>query len=413
MWIIVRIIIAVVFLAILQFYFIKKSTTTIKQLFSGVKKKTLKIFVAVFLILINLYPATLIAGLIYSVITKQSPSFPDSGWLDYLLIYPFWLVFILVFQMVVYFLLFDFIKIFIYAFLKKQKEKYKRVESLFVLVLLVFFIIYIPARIVYDYNTVDVNHITLTKSNLPNILNNFKIAFISDIQADRYTDDKRLKSFIDKVNSTNPDLVLIAGDVITSTPDYIDKAAEYIGMLKSKYGVYSCIGDHDNWAYRQDTQRSLAEVEAALRKYNVKMLDDTTISIAINSSTIGITFITNTYVESIPTEQLKKLSGSNESDFKIFLTHQPKKNLIAAAEQNNYDLFLAGHTHGGQITLLFPFIQLTPTLIETTFIRGTRYYGKMLAIVTRGLGMSLAPIRYNSTPEIVVITLKSKVFHKE
>ena len=75
--------------------------------------------------------------------------------------------------------------------------------------------------------------------------------------------------------------------------------------------------------------------------------------------------------------------------------------------KNNYDLFLAGHTHGGQITLVFPFIQLTPTLIETRYIKGDFYFNDMLAIVCGGLGMSLAPVRYNSTPEIVIITLKN------
>ena len=406
MWIVLRVIIAIIFLALLEFYFIKRSKNSVKQLFPSIKDGYLKSGVWIFLIFINLYPAILISGLIYSVITKQSPSFPDSSWLDYFLIYPFWLLFILVFQLVVYYLVFDIIKILIFPLYKKRKEKFKKYESVIFFILLVFFIIYIPTRIIYDYNSIDVRRIILTKNDLPAGLNNFKIAFISDIQADKYTDNKRLKNFIDKVNSENPDLILIAGDVITSTPNYINKAAEYIGMLKSKYGVYSCVGDHDNWAYRQDTKRSLREIKAALEKQNVDMIDDSSINIPINNSNIGITFITNTYVESIPQDILQKLSRSNHSDFKIFLTHQPKNELIKAAEQNNYDLFLAGHTHGGQITLLFPFIQLTPTLVETTFIKGVRHYANTLAIVTRGLGMSLAPVRYNSTTEIVIITLK-------
>lgn len=176
-------------------------------------------------------------------------------------------------------------------------------------------------------------------------------------------------------------------------------------MLKADYGVYSCVGDHDNWAYRQDTKRSISEITDALEKHNVSMISDSSIIIPVNNSDIGITFITNTYVESVPKDILEKLSKSNHSDLKIMLTHQPKNEVIKSAKENNFDLFLAGHTHGGQITLLFPFIQLTPTLVETTFIKGVRYYGNMMAIVTRGLGMSLAPIRYNSTPEIVIITL--------
>lgn len=408
MWIILRVIIAIVFLAALQIYFIKKSRKTFLRIFPGTSTKTLKWFVWLFLIFINLYPIILISGMIYTAITHQSPTFPDSWVLDYFLIYPFWILFILTFQMVIYYLLFDVLKLVFYPLLRKNKDKVYKIESYLILILLMFFLIYVPARIIYDYNAVEVNEFYLTKQSLPEELNNFNIVFISDIQADRYTDDERLKNFIDKVNSENPDLVLIAGDVITSTPKYIDKAAKYIGKINAKYGVYTCVGDHDNWAYRQDNQRSIKEITDALNQYNVKMIDNNIEIISVGNSEMGITFITNTYVEKIPDTLLNKLTNFNNADLKIFLAHQPNKNLIETAARNNYDLFLAGHTHGGQITLLFPFIQLTPTLIETTFIRGEKYFGNTLAIVTRGLGMSLAPVRYNSTPEVVVIRLFNK-----
>lgn len=405
MWIIIRVIIAVALLLLLEYYFVKKLKIAFNFLSSRFLLKKQKMFINVFLLLLNLYPVLLIVNSIYAVITKQSPWFPDSSLLDYFLIYPFWFLFILVLQLVVYYLVFDLIKLVVYPVYKKNKERFVKYESKIFFILLIFFVIYIPARIIYDYNSVDVNKIIFEKRDLPDGLNGFKIAFISDIQADRYTDDNRLKNFIDAVNKENPDLILIAGDIITSTPDYIKKAADYVGMLKAGYGVYSCVGDHDNWAYRQDTKRSIREITSALDKYNVNMISDSSIIIHVDNSDIGITFITNTYVESVPEDILERLTKSNHTDLKILLTHQPKNEIIRSAEENNFDLFLAGHTHGGQITLLFPFIQLTPTLVETTFIKGVRIYGNMMAIVTRGLGMSLAPIRYNSTPEIVIITL--------
>jgi hypothetical protein len=88
------------------------------------------------------------------------------------------------------------------------------------------------------------------------------------------------------------------------------------------------------------------------------------------------------------------------------LVHQPRQIVINAAVKNKYDLILAGHTHGGQITFLFPFINLTPTLIETNRIKGDFYLGKTMMVVTPGLGMSIAPVRYNSTPEVTVIDIK-------
>ena len=408
MWIVIRVLIGVVVLFLLEYYFTRKVNRVFKTLFPDYPIKKKKLIIYSFLILLNLYPAILIFNAIYAAITKQSVAFPQNIFADYLLLYPFWILIILILQVSVLFIFVDVLKLVLYPIYKKHKEKLYRLQVKIFLVLTLFSAVYVPVRVIYDYNTVDLRSTNYLKKGLSKELEGFKIAFISDVQADRYTDEKRLERYIEKINDAKPDLVLIAGDVITSTPDYIETAAKFLGKIKSKYGTYSCVGDHDNWAYRQDYVRSLSEVETALRNYNVEMLDNELHFIEVDSSRIGITFITNTYVSDISETTLRNLAASYKAEFKIFLTHQPQQFLINSAIKNNYDLFLAGHTHGGQITLLFPFIQLTPTLVETQYIKGDFYFNKMLVVVCGGLGMSLAPVRYNSTPEIVIITLMGK-----
>lgn len=408
MWIILRVLIGVVVLALLEYYFTRKVNRVFKTLFPEYPRKKKYIIIYSFLALLNLYPLILIFNAIYAAITKQSVAFPQNIFADYLLLYPFWVLIILILQVSALFFFVDLAKLIFYQIYKKHKLKLYRLQVKIFLVLTILFLVYIPARIIYDYNSVEVRTVDYKKQNLPKELDGFKIAFISDVQADRYTDEKRLTRYVDKINEVNPDIVLIAGDVITSSPDYIETAAKYIGKIKSKHGTYSCIGDHDNWAYRQDCVRSLREVTGALNQFNIEMPDNELRFIEKDSSRIGISFITHTYVSEISETTLQNIVSSNKADFKIFLTHQPQDFLIDSAIKNNYDLFLAGHTHGGQITLLFPFIQLTPTLIETRYIKGDFYFDDMLAVVCGGLGMSLAPVRYNSTPEIVLITLQSK-----
>jgi len=408
MWIIVRVLTGVVILFLLEYYFTRKVNRVFKTLFPDFPVKKKKIIIYSFLILLNLYPLILIFNAVYAAITKQSVAFPENVFADYLLLYPFWVLIILILQVSALFFFIDLLKLIFYPLYKKHKEKLYRIQVKIFLALTLFFIIYIPARIVYDYNTVDVRAVFYEKKNLPKELNGFKIVFISDVQADRYTDGARLKRYVDKINEQKPDIVLIAGDVITSTPDYIETAANYIGKIKSKYGTYSCVGDHDNWAYRKDYVRSLREVEKALIDHNVEMIDNELRYFELDSTRIGVSFITHNYVTDISETTLRNIASSNKSDFKIFLTHQPQEFLINSAVKNNYDLFLAGHTHGGQITLVFPFIQLTPTLVETRYIKGDFYFNNMLAVVCGGLGMSLAPVRYNSTPEIIIITLQNR-----
>ena len=408
MWIIVNVLIGIAVLTILEYYFTRKLNRVFKTLFPDIPVKKKKIILYSFLVLLNLYPVVLMFNAVYAAITKQSVAFPQNIFADYFLLYPFWILIILILQVSVLFLFVDLSKLILYPLYKKHKQKLYPVQVKIFLALVVFFIVYIPARVIYDYNSVDVRHVEYKKKNLSIDLEGFRIAFIADVQADRYTDEKRLQRYVDKINSQNPDLVLIAGDVITSSPDYIKTAGKFIGKIKSKNGTYSCVGDHDNWAYRRDYVRSLREVKESLQNNTVEMPDNELRCIDFDSSRIGITFITHNYVTKISETTLRNISSSNKADLKIFLTHQPQEFLINRAVKDKYDLFLAGHTHGGQITLLFPFIQLTPTIFETSYIKGDFTFNNTLAIICGGLGMSLAPIRYNSTPEIVMITLKSK-----
>ncbi|MBT8380971.1 MAG: metallophosphoesterase, partial [Ignavibacteria bacterium] len=299
MWIIIRLLITVALLTVVEIYFIKKLGLAVKNLFPAFHQNQYKIIKRIFLIWMNIYPIVLIAVFVYFAITSEYITQPSNWIIDYLVIYPFWIGFILMVQTAIYFLIVDLIKLIAYPLIKKHKAVFVKWQTVFILVLISFFTVYIPARVIYDYNEVSVREVEFKKEILPQSLNNFKIAFISDIQADHYTDEGRLENFINIVNSLNPDLVLIAGDLITTGPEHIDLSAEQVGKLKAQHGVYSCIGDHDNWAYRNDTPRSIIEIVEALLKKNVEMVDNGDRYINIDGASIGITFVTNTYVESV------------------------------------------------------------------------------------------------------------------
>ncbi len=415
MWVIIRLLIGIVILVIAEYYFIRRLNIAAEHFFPKFYEGKYRLLRKIFLVWINLYPLVLLFIFIYFGITGSYLTAPESTFADYILIYPFWIAFILMIQCFLFFIPIDLIKLLTSLFAKKYKEKLIRIHSALVFIIAGFFILYIPIRVIYDYNIVDVREINYKMNDLSQSLENFKIVFISDIQADHYTDKARLEKFVNTVNSLGPDLVLIAGDLITTGPDYIKISGQEVGKIKSKYGVFSCVGDHDNWAYRNDYAKSLAEVEASLYANKVEMVDNGIRKITVGDAEINITFITNTYVETISENILDSLTSESFGDLKIFLAHQPRPHLIDIAQKSDFDLYLAGHTHGGQITFVFPFVQLTPTMFETKYTKGDFWFGNpdkvgasMLLVVTRGLGMSLAPIRYNSTPEVTLITLKKK-----
>lgn len=407
-----QIFIAAVLLFLVEYYFSKKVSKAIKNVFPKFPGKKRKAVLTIFLVWINLYPLFLILDWSYAAISNSYVWVPQNFFFDYFLIYPFWAGLFIVVQSDLFFLIIDIFRIILFPLWKKHSQKILSYETKALMFITIFFLFYVPLRIIHDEYAVSIRIVEYKKKDLPDALNNFKLTFISDIQADRYTDKARLTNYIKKVNSTHPDLVLMGGDVITSTPNYINEAAEYISKIKSRYGIYSCVGDHDNWAYHNDYSKSLNEVETALKNNGIEMVDNGKRHVTVDSSKIEITFVTNTYVKRIPTNQLDSLAElKHKYALKIFLAHQPRVFLAKAATMYNYDLYLAGHTHGGQITFLFPFKNLTPTLIETPYVRGDFHFTKadgeqMLMVVTRGLGMSIAPVRYNSTPEITVIIIE-------
>ncbi len=404
-----KIILVLVLIIAAEIYFYKKFRGIVLQIFKITPSKKFNAINYFLILFLNLYPIYLLSGLIYSVIFRDGfPPQPDGYWFDFLILVPFWLGVFIVIQSLLFIFIIDFIKLLFYPYYKKRKENLTRYYNLIVFIIVTFFVLYVPINAIYNYTTVQIRNVDFYKKDLPEQLNNFRITFISDIHADKYTNTWRLQNYIDKVNSTKPDLVLIGGDIISSTPDYINFGASYLGKIKSKYGVFSCVGDHDNWAYRPDYLKSRLAVMAALKRNGVLMYDDKDTTLNISGSSLGITFATETYSDRVDDGDRDSLIDNLTADLKILLVHQPRNSLINAAAQKKYDLFLAGHTHGGQVSFLFPFINLSVTLFETRYVRGNFWFGNMLMIVTRGLGMSIEPIRYNSQPEITVINLKKK-----
>ncbi len=322
--------------------------------------------------------------------------------LDYLVIYPFWFLALIFLQSLLFIFPLDLIR-FVVAKIFKTGKKLQNIFSKVFLAVFIFSFTYVPARILFDLNSIKVSEVNFIKENLHEELRDFKIVLISDVQADRYTNQIRLTRFVDKINSLNPDLVLISGDIITGSPRYINLASESLGKIKAKYGIYSCVGDHDNWAYRNDHEKSVLAITSALEKTSVIMVDNELRNINVNGSNIQIAFVTNTYVERVDEQLLDSLTAINKNELSIFLTHQPRQYLIDKAIEKNFDLLFCGHTHGGQITFLFPFFNPSVTHIETFYVQGKFWFDKMLMYVNSGLGMSLAPVRYNATPEITIV----------
>ncbi len=223
-------------------------------------------------------------------------------------------------------------------------------------------------------------------------LSGLKIVFASDFHFKKYQRE-RLKKVTNLINAQNADIILSTGDYVaghklkSTLP--VDEIAENISQLKSKYGYYTVMGNHDDWVGN-------GSVISALEKKGVNILWNESISVNIEGKTLYIAGIED-FLTGNPdiNKALEKVKNPV-----ILLTHEPDMFIDVPDSVN---LTLAGHTHGGQIRLPFIGAIIVPSKYGNRFASGFINENGRKMIVTNGIGTSILPLRFNCKPEIVVI----------
>lgn len=316
------------------------------------------------------------------------------------LTYWFWLGLIFVFQLATWMIIADLLKLGS-RFLSWDAKSVALFHAKAAIALFLLVFTYTGWKVYHDTTTITTDRISVAVDGLPKSLDGFKLVHISDIQGDEYTGQEEIARYIRKVNELNPDLTIFTGDLISYGTDFIQMSANEMGELKAEQGTIAVVGDHDYWA-------GTSKVRSALQAEGIPLLQDENYTLQTDSSTILITGVTEVYSKHVNPAVVDSLTSSSEADLMIFASHQVKDHLIENARDNDYDLMLAGHTHGGQIYVPFMGTGFSASERETKYVSGFYKEGNIPINVNNGLGFTLAPIRYNAPPNISVITFKSK-----
>lgn len=225
-------------------------------------------------------------------------------------------------------------------------------------------------------------------------LKQLKIALASDIHLGTIVGANRFGQMVEKINSLEPDIVLLAGDVIDEDiePVLRHNIGETLLNIKSKYGVYAVTGNHEYIGGVDEAVKYLCE-------HNVKMVRDTVIKIADSFYLAGREDKDRERFYGKPRKPLDEiLKGIDKSLPLIVMNHQPFE--LKEAKELGVDLHLSGHTHHGQ---LFPANLITKMIYEISY--GYRQEGATNFYVSCGAGTWGPPIRIGNRPEIVNIIL--------
>jgi predicted MPP superfamily phosphohydrolase len=226
-----------------------------------------------------------------------------------------------------------------------------------------------------------------------------KVAVMADLHVGApYRNLARLKEIVTVTNAEQPDLILILGDFVTQgviggqfvAPELI---ADNLAGLQAPLGVVTVLGNHDWWF---DGDR----VRHALESHGIQVLENQNLRLTYRGGTFWLCGLADLLTRGdrlAPT-----LAKIDDSEPVLVLMHNPD---IFPEIPERVSLTLAGHTHGGQVSLPIVGRPIVPSKFGQRYAYGLVEENGRKLFVTGGIGTSILPVRFRVEPEIVILRL--------
>ncbi len=243
---------------------------------------------------------------------------------------------------------------------------------------------------------------------LPADFDGMRIAQLSDIHMDDYTEPFFLRHVVDRLNRIKPDAVFMTGDFVTSgiwskrfSRDAAWQCAGILSGLECK-ALYAALGNHD-------FNVGAKEVSTALATNGIAVLRNACMPIERAGARIWVAGIEDP-LEGHPNPDLAIPASirSQPDEPVVLLCHAPDyaDRMLAMPVGQAVDLMLSGHTHGGQVRLPLLGAMVLPPL-GRKYVEGWFQLGHLQLYVNRGLGTIELPFRFDCPPEITLFTLRA------
>ncbi|WP_395653856.1 metallophosphoesterase [Phycicoccus elongatus] len=238
-----------------------------------------------------------------------------------------------------------------------------------------------------------VTPMTFRSPALPAAFDGTKVALITDIHAGAVRSAATVQRIVDRTNAAEPDLVLIAGDLIDGPVDRYAAELAPLRGLRASLGVYAVTGNHEMYS------GTISGWEDDWKTLGIQVVSNavTTVTSGGDSMAIGGVHDWSGTGEFAP-DYDAAVEGVAASTFQIVLAHQPRAASRLAGR--GVDLQVSGHTHGGQ---LWPFRALV--LLQQPMVDGQAVIDGVPVITSRGAGAWGPSVRVGADPEIPVLTM--------
>lgn len=221
-----------------------------------------------------------------------------------------------------------------------------------------------------------------------------RVAQLSDLHFGPYVREGALRRWVDATLAERPELIVITGDFVDlQATGNLTALARQLSRLRAPLGVYGVWGNHD---YANFGRARLAELGRLLSGAGVRVLTNAGVLLREDLYLAGV----DDFGRGCPRLE-PALAARPPGAACLLLSHNPD---ILPQVPQGVGLTLCGHTHGGQVKLPFVGPLVTSSAYGRRFAEGW-ITEPVSAFVSRGLGFSMLPVRWNCQAEVVVIDL--------
>lgn len=289
--------------------------------------------------------------------------------------------------------------------MKRLKKRLSR-KSLISICIATVLLLILVVWTIWGNTALTVSTVVISSSRIPLSFSEFRIAQVSDLHNDEF--GKNNIDLLKILSESTPDIIVITGDLVDSQHTDMEIALDFVREAVQIAPVYYVTGNHEAWIQQYD------KLKTGLETIGVTVLEDEAIQLEHGDEKITLAGLSDPdftingdmfgEVPAMVGAKLGELTDIEDS-YTILLSHRPE--LFGTYADCDIDLVLSGHAHGGQFRLPFVGGLIAPNQgIFPKYDAGLYTDDNTNMIVSRGIGNSVIPFRFNNRPEIVLVELK-------
>lgn len=278
----------------------------------------------------------------------------------------------------------------------------KRTVLLAVCIALILLIVWT----VWGNTALEVNTYTIASNWLPESFSGFRIAQVSDLHNAEMGDGN--EKLLAMLREAEPDIIVITGDLVDSYHTDIDIALRFAEEAIKIAPCYYVTGNHEARI------SEYGDLKDGLEAAGVIVLENERIELEQDGEVISLLGVSDPSIQtdylmgdsaSVMSGTLQELTAEDDA-YAILLSHRPE--LFDTYVKSGVDLVFSGHAHGGQFRLPFIGGLVAPNQgLFPEYDAGLFTEGNTTMVVSKGVGNSIIPVRFNNRPEIIVVVLET------